>query len=218
MFCLEGKAGVTALLWSRGRMETPESPKTAQTECVEEASCEKTPLKMKASFTESPKAWLQVQLPELAPIPEGQEEPPHCQQLHNGNLRPFEAHTALSSQEVLCPRSWEHPWCSLCNSRCANTDPQIPLAAGEEQRHSGEQFPSPSSWAASPKVGAVYWHLLIMLMTHKLWWQQGCATTEGTVHHGDGTEPPAKAVGTPRTRVTVISTPPKLIYAILLEG
>lgn len=74
-------------------METPTPPKTAQVECVEKASCEKTALKMKVSFTEPPKPSLQVQLPELALLLQGQEEPLHCQQLHNGKspfYAPFE--------------------------------------------------------------------------------------------------------------------------------
>lgn len=154
-------------------METPTLPRTAQDECGEEAPCEKTPLEMKVSFTEPPRLSLQVQLPELAQIPEGQEEPLHCKQLHNGKIpifSPFEPtlHIPPNRGCVPDPESIPH---AHCVTRCANTHPQTLLAAGEEQRHSGEQFPSPSSSAASPKVGAVYWHFLIMLMTHKPWWQ-----------------------------------------------
>lgn len=152
---------------------------------MQEASFEETPLKMKVSFTEPSKPSLQMQLPELALTPEGQGGPPHCQQTLF--YAPFEPtlHFPPNRGCVPDPESI-HPLCSLSNSQCAKTYPQTPLAAGEEERHSGEQFPSPSSSAASPKVGAVYWHFLIMLMTHKPWWQRGCATAEGTVHHGDG--------------------------------
>lgn len=56
----------------------------------------------------------------------------------------------------------------------ANASPQTLLAAGKEESHSVEQFLSFSSSVASPKVGAGYWSYLIMLITHKRWWQGGC--------------------------------------------
>lgn len=97
-------------------METPTSPKTAQDECEEEASCEKTPLRTKMSFTEPPKPSLQVQLPELALVPEGQEEPPHCQQFQYEKtlfIAPFEPtlHIPPNRGCVPDPESIPHARC-----------------------------------------------------------------------------------------------------------
>lgn len=122
--CMEDKAGVTALPWSRERIESPTSPKTAQHECVEEASCEKTPLAMKVSSTEPPNPHCRCSWVSTDPRGAAGTTPlPAAPQWKDSISCPFWAHIALSSQQGLCPRSWEHPSCSLCNSQHRASNP-----------------------------------------------------------------------------------------------